>query len=128
MNEAPKQRSPWGVWWLSLITFGIYYLVWYVRINKEIALMSHGQISVKTGGLWFSQIVPIACWVSLANTSQRLAQVQTMQGHPVTTSGGMTVLSSFWFGSQTRYLQRRLNTTIAAAITPAPVYVPIAAA
>ena len=122
MNNAPKYRSPWSVWWLSLVTFGIYYLVWYVKINKEIAAHSNGAVTVRTGGLWFSQCVIIANWISLANTSGRLAQVQTMYGLPVTTTGGMTVLSSFWFWSNTRYTQRRWNATFE-AIEALPVVV-----
>ena len=33
-----KIRSPWGVFFLSLITFGIYYFVWYYKTNKELQL------------------------------------------------------------------------------------------
>ena len=106
-----KKRSPWGVWWLTPITASIYYLVWYVKINHEIAAASNGTIKVNTFGLWFSQCVPIANWISVANTAQRLAQVQTMNGLPVTPSAGVAVLSSFWFWSNTRYMQRRLNAT-----------------
>src|SRR5690606_13629742 len=32
-----KRRSPWGVWVLSIVTFGIYYLIWYYNINREMA-------------------------------------------------------------------------------------------
>lgn len=31
-----KTRNPWGVWLLSLITIGIYPLIWYFKINKEL--------------------------------------------------------------------------------------------
>ena len=30
-----KKRSPLGVWGLSFITAGIYYFVWYYKINRE---------------------------------------------------------------------------------------------
>lgn len=30
-----KERNPLGVWALSIVTLGIYYLVWYYKINKE---------------------------------------------------------------------------------------------
>jgi hypothetical protein len=32
-------------------------------------------------------------------------------------SGGVTILSAFWYNSQTRYLQRRLNSLWDAAAT-----------
>jgi hypothetical protein len=31
-----KIRHPWGVFFLGLITLGIYYLVWYYKINREL--------------------------------------------------------------------------------------------
>ena len=50
----------------------------------------------------------VSCF-SMANTATRLNAAASI-GSPVHVSGGMTVLSSFWFASQTRYLQRRLTT------------------
>ena len=104
-----KIRSPWGVWWLSFITFGIYYLVWYVKLNKEIARAAGPDVQVETFGLWFSQCVPIAYWISLAHTTERLNTAQHRNGTAPTTSAGMAILGTFWFISQTRYLQRRAN-------------------
>lgn len=111
-SRERKIRSPWGTWWLSLITFGIYYLVWYVKINREIASLSDGKVQVGGPGLWLSQCVPIIAWVSMAATSSRLSDVRTANGLVPTTTGGMTILSSLWFGSHIRYLQRRLNRTL----------------
>lgn len=31
-----RKRHPWGVWGLTLITLGIYGLVWWFRINREL--------------------------------------------------------------------------------------------
>ena len=111
LADAPigKTRSPWGVWWLSGLTLGIYYLVWYVKLNKEIAAASGADVKVGTFGLWFSQCVPIAIWISLAHTAERLSTAQHRRGTAPTVSGGMAILSSLWFTSQTRYLQRRAN-------------------
>ncbi len=101
-----------------MVTFSIYYFVWYVKINKDVASLSGDKILVGTGGLWFSQMVPIASWISLANSSSRLTQVQASHDLPVASTGGMMILSSFWFGSHIRYLQRRVNRTIEALETP----------
>jgi hypothetical protein len=35
-NERVKLRSPWGAALLPIITFGIYHLVWWYRINREL--------------------------------------------------------------------------------------------
>jgi hypothetical protein len=65
--------------------------------------------SSSTFGLWFSQCVPIAMWISLAHTAERLSTAQHRRGTAPTVSAGLTILSSLWFGPQTRYLQRRVN-------------------
>ncbi len=36
-GKTAKIRNPWAVAGLSFITFGIYYLVWYFKINREMA-------------------------------------------------------------------------------------------
>jgi hypothetical protein len=104
-----KIRSPWGVWWLSYLTLGIYYFVWYVKLNKELARAAGPDVQVQTFGLWFSQCVPIAYWISLAHTTERLNTAQHRNGTAPIGSAGMAILGTFWFISQTRYLQRRAN-------------------
>ncbi len=36
-GQTAKIRNPWGVAGLSLITLGIYYLVWYYKVNREMS-------------------------------------------------------------------------------------------
>lgn len=103
------RRSAWGVWWLSGLTFGIYYLVWYYKINAELRAFAPEAVEVSPGKAVFAQLLPIFAWVSLANTSTRLNNAHRAIQSPVRVSGGMAILSSFWFNSHTRYLQRRLN-------------------
>jgi hypothetical protein len=31
-----KERSPWGVFLIAIVTLGIYYLVWYYKVNREV--------------------------------------------------------------------------------------------
>lgn len=121
MNHTVKYRSPWGSYLLSIITFGIYYLVWYAKVNKEIAALT-GTIKVGTVGLVISQCVFPFNWVSLANTSGRLTALQAKHNLPPTTTAGMMILSNWWFGSNVRYMQRRLNNTYRAiGVAGAPV-------
>jgi hypothetical protein len=35
-GTAVKIRRPWGVFFLALVTLGIYYLVWYYKIHHEL--------------------------------------------------------------------------------------------
>lgn len=38
-----KLRSPVGVFFLAIITGGIYYLYWYYRVNEEAAILSNDE-------------------------------------------------------------------------------------
>jgi hypothetical protein len=110
MNNAVKYRSPWVAYLLSMVTIGIYYIVWHVKVNQEIAQM-HGGMRVGNVGLALSQFVWPCNWISLANTSNRLTTLQAKHGITPTTTAGMMILSNWWFGSNVRYMQRRLNAT-----------------
>ena len=35
-DVAVKERRPWGAFFLSIVTLGIYYLVWYYKVNREV--------------------------------------------------------------------------------------------
>jgi hypothetical protein len=103
------RRSAWGVWWLSGLTFGIYYLVWYYKINAELRAFAPEAVEVSPGKAVLAQLLPIFAWVSLAHTCTRLNNAHRAIQSPVRVSGGMAILGTFWFNSHTRYLQRRLN-------------------
>jgi hypothetical protein len=36
-GQTAKIRDPWGVAGLSFITLGVYYLVWYYKVNREMS-------------------------------------------------------------------------------------------
>lgn len=108
-RRVGTKRSAWAVWWLSGLTFGIYYLVWYYKINAELRAFAPEAVEVSPGKATVAQLLPIFAWVSLANTSARLNSAHRAVGSPVRVSGGMAILGTFWLNSQTRYLQRRLN-------------------
>lgn len=108
-RRVGKIRSPWGVWWLSYLTCGIYFLVWYAKINRELMEFAPEAVQVKPGLAVLAQFFPIIGWVSLSHTAGRINAAHAAVGAQGTASGGMAILSSLWIGSQTRYLQRRIN-------------------
>lgn len=110
IQQTPiRKQGPWGLWWLTVITFGIYYLVWYDRINGELAAF---KVNEREGWTrWWSQIIPFYGLVGLSRTAKRLNQAHGIANSSVTVSPVVTWLwAPAWFGSHTRYLQRRINT------------------
>lgn len=103
-----KKQGAWGLWWLCGLTIGIYYLVWYQRINRELAATT-GE-PVPANGKWWSQIIPIFALIGLWQTANRLNAAHASVGSPTRVGPAMaSIWSPWWFGSQTRYLQRRIN-------------------
>src|SRR5438094_5129736 len=79
-----KLRGPWAVFFLSLVTLGIYYLVWYYKINHELAEAGGQDVSpgvavlaISLGGLL---IVPP--FVSDYRTFRRIRAAQQAAGLP----------------------------------------------
>lgn len=103
-----RKQGAWGLWWLCLITFGIYYFVWYHRINREICSVLGRPVPMN--GQWWNQLIPIWGWVGLGATAKRLNAAHAAVGSPTRVSVFVTWFwAPGWFASQTRYLQRRLN-------------------
>ncbi|MFC9768100.1 DUF4234 domain-containing protein [Rhodococcus jostii] len=103
-----RRQGAWGLWWLTVITFGIYYLIWFERISGELADFTGAEREGWTR--WWSQIIPIYGLIALSRTAKRLNQAHASVNSPVRVSPVVTWLwSPIWFGSTTRYLQRRVN-------------------
>lgn len=103
-----RQQGAWGLWWLVVITFGVYYYLWYQRINKELTAIT-GE-SPGASCQWWSQLIPIYSLVALAGTASRVNRAHEALDSPNRLSPLVTWLwAPIWFGSQTRYLQRRIN-------------------
>lgn len=110
ITRAPiiQKRSPWGGWWLILITLGIYYFVWYHKINAELAAVTGKPQS--GWAQWWSQIIPFYGLVGLHHTAVRLGDAIQSHGSADKVSPGIAWFwAPIWFGSHQRYLQRRMN-------------------
>lgn len=112
-RQLGKTRSPVAVWLLSIVTFGIYYLVWWYKINREVRdfdpsiKVSPGVavIAVSIGGVLIG-IPPI---VSTVKTGGRIGRAEQVGGLPGSCSGGIGFLLSILFGLNTVYYQSHLN-------------------
>ncbi|MBB3038422.1 DUF4234 domain-containing protein [Hoyosella altamirensis] len=110
IETAPiRKQGAWGLWWLCMITFGIYYLVWFDRINTELATVTGSERAAWTR--WWSQLIPFYGLIALSRTAKRLNAAHSQAGSSVRVSPVMTWLwSGLWFLSTPRYVQRRINT------------------
>ena len=111
-----KRRNPWAAWLgLPLITLGIYHLVWYYKIHKEMAEFDRRRAVPVAGPmlvlvfLGWTVIAPI---ISYNNAGQRVQNAQRAAGLQPTCSPALSWLLWFAFGANTLYLQTEINKVV----------------
>ena len=129
---AMKRRGPVAVWLgLPIITLGIYQLVWYYKIHKELNEHDRRQDLSPAGSmlvLLFLSWTLIAPLVSFHNTGKAIADAQRAAGLPVTCSPAASTWLAFVFGLNVWYMQRELNRVVEAHPGATPgTQVPLAA-
>ncbi|WP_051338445.1 DUF4234 domain-containing protein [Streptomyces flavidovirens] len=111
---AGAPSSPVVTWLLTLVTLGIYWLVWYYKVNKQVKAIDP-TIEVKPGmavvAVTLGSLLIIPPFVSIVKTGSRIAQAQRAAG--VTSdycSGIVGLLLAFVLGLTPLYYQSKLNT------------------
>ena len=108
-----KKRSPIGVWLLALVTLGIYYFVWYYKINDEARRYLGDEeikpvvalLAVLVG--WILLLIPP--FVSTYRTGQRIQRMQEKAGVTDTISPGIGLLLFIFSRLDMPYFQEHLN-------------------
>jgi hypothetical protein len=112
VRHSGKTRNPWGVWLLSLVTLGIYGIVWYYKVNRETRDYD-ARVVVNPGmavvAIVFGWIIIIPPFVSIYNTGRRIAQAQEAAGAQVTCVPIIGLLLTFLWSTQTVYYQSQIN-------------------
>jgi hypothetical protein len=126
---AMKRRNPLAAWLgLPLITLGIYHLVWYYKIHREMAEFGRRTAAPIAGPmlvlllLGWTLIAPLA---SYFNTGNRIAVAQRAAGLQPTCNPWIGLVLCFLFGLQTLYYQVELNKIVDAYGAPVGAPVPL---
>ena len=121
MNENPalssfsvigKHRSPIGVWLLSLVTLGIYYVVWWYKINREVGEFDRS-IEVSPGmsvlAITLGNLIIVPPIWSTITTGGRIAQAERSAGLSPRCSPLIGFLLWLVVALNTVYYQEHLN-------------------
>lgn len=112
---AMKRRNAVAVWLLPMVTFGIYFFVWYYKVHVELANYDR-RIPNKAAGALLSLLFgvvtlfiwPLVVWVKLAAHIRQAQQAAGLQ--PSCSTGLGFLLLLLGFGSL--YYQLELNKVV----------------
>jgi len=116
-----KKRHPIGVWALGLVTLGIYYFVWYYKINRELRdfglaladpklhVEPAGALAAVTGGA----LLIIPPFISVWRTFKRIRRAEEIAGleDPVSHVVGflLFLIAAVFLPVEMPYAQAHLN-------------------
>jgi len=107
------KRNPLGVLGLSLITFGVYFFVWYYRINVEIQRMENDQTMNPMRSLMamlFGWLIVVPPFIAMYNTAKHVQAMETRLGVQQTLEPALTIALMVLFSlGNGVYVQDHLN-------------------
>jgi hypothetical protein len=112
-GRAGKNRNIFLVWFVwPLITLGIYFFVWYYKINREARDFDsriHVDPTVSLLAVLLGWIIIVPPFVSIYRTGERIAEMQRAAGLEPTCIPIIGLLLTFVFHLDSLYLQYELN-------------------
>lgn len=113
-----KIRSPWAAALLPIVTLGIYYFVWYYKINREMRDLGQARNTDDLGdspgtsllAVTLGALIIVPAIISVVHTAQRIQKAQRLVGMQQLLSGWLSLVlyilitPAFW-----AYQQSELN-------------------
>jgi uncharacterized protein DUF4234 len=127
-SEVAKTRHPLGILGLMLITLGIYFFVWWYKVNSELAEIGRARGTTELGdnpGNSLLAMVPgfliiVPPYISFYNGSKRLRAAEGLTGRPPGVDAGLMLVIYFFIGPVAIYIfQNDLNKVLEAQSTGA---------
>ena len=109
---APKRRRPAAVWTLGVLTLGIYWVVWFLRANRELARFDDrltGSYRIDTTAFALGWPIGVPQFLAVHRMGRRIEDAQRAAGIPQTCDPATGVLMWLCFGVGVLYLQDELN-------------------
>jgi hypothetical protein len=128
-NQPGKIRNPLGVIGLSLITFGIYGIVWYYKTNKELAEIGKARNTEECGtapgtsvvAVTLGAFVIVPAILSMYNFCKRLSAAERLTGAPQGMEAGLLFVLFLFISPVGLYIaQSNLNKVLTAQASEMP--------
>ncbi len=130
-GQQYMKRNPLGVLGLTIVTLGIYFLVWYYKINDELRRSEKDETINPTRSLMamlFGWIIIVPPFIAMYNTAKHVQNRETRLGIQQTLEPALTIVLLILLAvANGMYVQEHLNrgwdaaaTAVQAGPTPAP--------
>jgi mannose/fructose/N-acetylgalactosamine-specific phosphotransferase system component IIC len=125
-GQQYKKRNPLGVLGLSFLTLGVYFFVWYYKINDELRRAENDEGISPLRSLMamiFGWLIIVPPFIAIYNTAKHVQTVETRRGVGQTVEPALTVVLMFLFSfGNGIYIQEHLNRAwgTSAARSPVP--------
>ena len=122
-SETAKIRNPLGIIGLAIITFGIYGLVWYYKVNKELANIGQARGTEECGtnpvtsilAVTLGALIIVPPFVSAYKFCTRLSAGERVTGTPPGMEAGLLFLLYIFLSPIAAYLaQSNMNKVVEA--------------
>ena len=118
------KRNPLGVLGLSLITLGVYFFVWYYKINVELQRRDNDLTMSPMRSLMamvFGWLIIVPPFIAMYNTGKHVQAMEMRLGIQQTLEPALTLILMVLFSlGNGLYVQEHLNRAWDAAATPLP--------
>jgi H+/Cl- antiporter ClcA len=112
-GKSYLKRNPLGVLGLSFITLGIYFFVWYYKINKEIQAFERDATMSPTRSLMaviFGWLIIVPPFLAIYNTATHVQKMEQRVGVQQTLEPAIAIILIFVFSiGNGIYIQEHLN-------------------
>jgi H+/Cl- antiporter ClcA len=112
-GQSYLKRNPLGVLGLTFITLGIYFFVWYYKINKEIRAFERDDTIHPTRSLMamiFGWLIIVPPFIAMYNTANHVQKMEQRVGVQQTLEPAIAIILMFVFSiGNGIYIQEHLN-------------------
>jgi hypothetical protein len=107
------KRNPLGVLGLSFITFGIYFLYWYYKVNDELRRFEHDETISPTRSLMamiFGWLIIVPPFIAMYNTATHVRKIEERMGIQPQLEPALAIVIMLFLGiGNGIYIQEHLN-------------------
>jgi hypothetical protein len=112
-GQQYMKRNPLGVLGLSIITLGVYFVVWYYKVNVEIKRFEKDETMDPMRSLMamtFGWLIIVPPFIAMYNTAKHVQNMETRLGIQLTLEPALTVILMVLFSvGNGIYIQEHLN-------------------